>query len=143
MIKIEHPNGKGTGSCLSVDLFESIQPDEGTVIGFDISKQIPNTKRFDTVNGITAMLNFSHLCKGLEVLCGYTESIDGGIVMDYKTVKFGFSMRHVFETDSGFEITIFRVGDEKSKVRFVLTSGEALGLRLAIEGVMSRVAFGR
>ena len=143
MLKLIHPNARGTGSCLTVELFESIQPYEGTVVGLDISKQIPHTGRFDTENGITAMLNFSHLCKVLEVLRGYTENIDGGIVIDYKAVKIGFTMRHVIEPTPGFEITIFRFGEEKNKSRFVLTSGEALGLCLAIEGVMSRVAFER
>lgn len=153
-LRFYHPNAKGTGCALALELHPAHGDVDGSIwmsvanqltIG-DHSGPAPTFPRFDWENRITVKLDFSDLCRILQVLRGECESIEDGRGLFHRTAMATTRIvfRHLVEPVQGYSLEIFkskqRGNDEHS--HFVFRDWEALGLSEAISGSMSVISFG-
>lgn len=150
-----HPNGKGTGSALKLELQPAVGQSEGCIM-MRVANQLtvgnrqgpnPVFPRFDWENSIVVKLNFDDLCKILQVLRGECESIEDGKGLYHRSskAKTRICFHHVVEVVSGYSLEIYRTvfeGEQEQRVHFMLNPAESLGICEAIAGSMSVICFG-
>ena len=150
-----HPNGKGTGCAVNMTLHPA-HDDVGGSIMLSVANQTsignrrgpnPTFARFDWENAIKVKLDFSDLCKILQVLRGECESIDDGRGLYHQSVRAStrIAFRHLMEPVQGYAMEFYRVpvgGEGETRAYVLFNSSEALGLCEAISGVMYIVGFG-
>lgn len=144
-----HANAKRTGCAVRITL----HPANGGTGGY-ISLSFANQSQeigfpgFEWDSAITVKLYFFEVCKVLEVLRGYCESIEDGKGIYIREVGMctRFSFRHMVEPVSGYSLEVYRhdVGTgANASAHIVISDAEALGLCCAFEQVMGALAFGR
>lgn len=155
---IYHPNGKGTGAALQLELHPATDSRDGYIdmaiapqeaIGSAVDHTYPtfnwNKERVFRIN-----LTFDMVCRMLQVMRGEYESInDGkGIFVKRNGAEIVFKFSHYVEPWYGYTITINEEthnGDATfwcRNISFNLSSSEALGLACAMEQSLGVLCFG-
>ena len=154
-LRFYHPNGKGTGGAVEMNLHPAHDNVNGSIM-LKIANQcavgnrrVPNPTyaRFDWENAICVKLDFNDLCKILQVFRGECESIDGdrGIYHQTSRAATKIQLRHLIEPICGYSLEVYRnsrEGDSSSNGHIILSPAEALGLCEAIAGSMAVISFG-
>jgi len=153
-LRFFHPNGKGTGGAVKMDLHPAHDRVDGSIM-VKVSSQMtvgdlrgpnPTFPRFDWENAISVKLDFSDLCKILQVFRGECESLEDGHGLVHRTARAltRIVLRHVIEPVQGYSFEVYRTPTqgEESRARIFFTPWEALGLAEAIAGSMSVISFG-
>ncbi len=151
-----HPNGKGTGGALAVELCPAQAQNDGCML-VSLANQSaigdrrgpePMFARFDWENSLGVKLDFNDLCKILQVLRGECEAVEDGKGLYHRSVKATTRIvfRHLLEPVAGYSVEVYRSllgeGEGEVRARILLTSAEALGLCEAIAGSMAAICFG-
>lgn len=150
-----HPNAKCTGCAVKFALHPAHDNVDGSIwLSVANQKSVgdrrgpnPTFARFDWENSINVKLDFSDLCKILQVLRGECESIDDGHGLYHKSVRAATRIvfRHNVEPVQGYSLELYRVpaGDGvEQRAHIMFTSAEALGLCEAISSALYLVGFG-
>ncbi len=154
-LKFYHPNAKGTGCAIQLELLPAQNRREGAImmslanqmtVG-DMRGAVPRFPRFDWENRITVKLGFMDLARMLQVFRGECESIGDGKGLYHRTSEFStrIVLRHMVEPLQGYSLEVYRTpsdGSEESRAHFVMNSAEATGLAESISGSMAVVSFG-
>lgn len=145
-LRIYHANAKGTGSALRVELIPATATSDGRfVVGLapQTEERIPH---FDWPREIVVSLRFADVCELVRVFRGECESIaDGkGLYIIDGGDRIRVNLRHMIEPVNAYSLEVYALlaNGEERQGRILLTSGEALGLCLAIEQGMAAMAFG-
>ena len=150
-----HPNGKGGGAAIKLELHPAHDDVDGSImlrmanqcaVG-NRNGETPTYARFDWQRAICVKLDFNDLCKMLQVFRGECESIDGDHGLYHQTARTmtKIQLRHLVEPVSGYSLEIYRnlrEGGDGAHGHFMLTTAEATGLCEAIAGSMSVICFG-
>ena len=152
-LALYHPNARGTGSAVRLELLPATDDAEGcimlTIAGQsavgDRRAPTPTYARFDWENKIVVKLGFTDLCQILQVFRGECESLGDGLglvhISTSGTTK--IVLRHLLEPRCGYSLEVYRTsGQGDSNGRVFLSPNEALGLSAAIEGSLSVICFG-
>lgn len=150
-----HPNGKGTGSALRLELHPAHDETDGSVfIRFAPQKAVSTATgeactypTFDWENAITARLAICEIAEVMQVFNGCAESLaDGrGFFHRFERAVLAFRMEHLVEPCPGYRLEANRRvidTDETQTAVIMLTPTEAYAIALALESSMSRIAFG-
>jgi len=149
-----HPNQKGTGCAVSMDLHPAHDDTDGSImmkaanqmtIG-DRRSANPTFPRFDWENALCVKLDFNDLCRFLQVFRGECESIDEdrGLLHRSPSGLTRIQLRHLLEP-AGYSLELYRSHggkDDEVRAHILFTGAEATGLCEAIAGSMSVIAFG-
>ena len=148
-----HPNGKGTGSAIRLELHPAHDDTAGSIMA-TIATQLttgncmgsmPVYPRFDWDGAITVKLDFTDISKMLQVFRGECESIEDGRGLFHKSTRgtTKITLRHIVEPIHGYMLEFYRkTSEEDSNARIFLSPYEALGLATAIESSMGVICFG-
>ena len=150
-----HPNAKGTGCALSMDLHPAHDGVDGcfmmrvacqSAVG-DPRAARPTFARFDWERSIRVKLDFNDLCQILQVFRGASESIADGRGLYHRSPKAAtrIVLRHLVEPVVGYSLELYRTpvgGEGESRAHILLTPSEARGLCEAVAGSMSVICFG-
>lgn len=139
-LTIIHPNGRGIGSRLSLEVSPSLITEDGYIrMGIFDQKGIDPIRFGDPIE---VRLHFATLCKMLQVFRGERESLEDGrgVVIRGNGVATRVQMEHLIDPVCGYRIEVERYDITH---RFMLTNAEALGVCTALENVMHLIAFGQ
>lgn len=150
-----HPNVKGTGCAVSMNLHPAHDDVDGSIM-MKVANQAsvgdsrgprPTFARFDWERAICVKLDFSDLCQVLMVFRGVTEAAGDGRGLYHRSPKAAtrIVLRHLVEPVSGYSLELYRTpadGSGESRAHILLTPAEAHGLCEAIAGSMSVICFG-
>ena len=151
-----HPNPKGTGTAVSMEVHPAHDNIEGSIflsaanqltVG-DRTGDAPVYPRFDWENKMTVRLCFEDLCQILLVLRGQCESINEGRGLFHSTSEFNtrIGFRHLIEPVPGYSLELSRMpvkpGACEQRARILFTNAEAFGISEAISGSMATICFG-
>jgi hypothetical protein len=150
-----HPNLKGTGCALSLELQPANGDGEGYIMASFANQltvgnrqaSIPTYPTFNWEGAVTVKLDFSDLCRILQVLRGECESIEEGKGLYHRSSKAGtkINIRHLIEPVQGYVFEVHRVANEggaENRAMIMFTPWEALGVAESIAGSMSAICFG-
>ena len=149
-----HPNAKGTGSALQLELHPAHDRVEGslfarlvpqkTVGSFEGGVRILPT--FDWDRTLTVRLDILELAQVQEVLRGYREKIaDGnGLFHRTETANTVVTFEHRLEPVPGYVLSMSRktVDGELIRNSFTLSMTEAIALSSVLDGAAVQLAFG-
>lgn len=150
-----HPNAKGTGGAISLNLHPA-HDDVGGSIMAKVANQTavadrrgpnPTFARFDWENAICVKLDFNDLCKILQVFRGECESIDDGRGLYHRSPAGAtrIVLRRLVTPVPGYSLELYRTradGVSEANAHLLISPTEALGLCEAISGSMSLICFG-
>lgn len=149
-----HPNGKGTGSAIRLELHPAHDDTAGSIMA-TIATQLTTGNcmgsmlvypRFDWEGAITVKLDFTDISKMLQVFLGECESLEDGRGLFHKSTRgtTKIILRHLVEPINGYMLEVYRKtsDSEDSNARIFLSPYEALGLATAIESSMGVICFG-
>ena len=150
-----HPNGKGTGCAMSMELHPAHDRTDGCIM-MRVANQMtvgnrmgpnPTFPRFDWENVVCVKLDFNDLTKMLQVFRGECEAIEDGKGLYHKTAKAAtrIVLRHLVEPVQGYSLELYRTpagGGEEVRTHMLLNPAEALGICESIAGAMYLVSFG-
>jgi len=153
-LRFYHPTGKGTGCALEMELHPAHDLTDGS-IWMSVANQMtvgdrrgpnPTFPRFDWENKIVVKLDFTDLCKMLQVFRGECENLEDGRGLFHRTARASTKivLRHLVDPVSGYSLELYRTsaqGDE-NRAHFMFMPSEALGLAEAIAGSMAVISFG-
>lgn len=150
-----HPNAKGTGCALSLELQPASGDGDGCIMASFANQltvgnrqaSIPTYPTFNWESAVTVKLDFSDLCRILQVLRGECESIDEGKGLYHRSSKAGtkINIRHLIDPVQGYVFEVRRIANEggaESRAMIIFTPWEALGVAESIAGSMSAICFG-
>ena len=149
-----HPNGKGTGSAMRMELHPAHDDTAGSIMATiatqlttgDCNGSVPVYPRFDWEGAITVKLDFTDISKMLQVFRGECESLEDGRGLFHKSTRgtTKIMLRHLVEPIYGYMLEVYRnaLGSEDSNARIFLSPSDALGLTAAIESSMGVICFG-
>ena len=153
-LRFFHPNGRGTGCAVKMDLHPAHDRVDGSIM-LKVANQMtvgnmqgpnPTFPRFDWENSMSVKLDFSDLCKMLQVFRGECESLEDGRGLYHRTARATTKivLRHLVEPVSGYSFELYRTPTQGEEMRahIFFTPWEALGLAEAIAGSMSVISFG-
>jgi len=153
-LRFYHANARGTGCAVSMELHPAHDDTDGSImvcmsnqatIG-DLRGPNPKYPRFDWEGSIIVKLDFSDLCRILQVLRGECESLDDGRGLYHTTATASTKIvfRHIVEPFAGYSLEFYRTakGGGETRTHYVFSPWEALGLAEAIAGSMSVISFG-
>lgn len=145
-----HPNGKGTGSALRLELYPAHGAIEGSILATlapqaSIGSSVTNPG-FDWTNAIRVKLTIVDLAHFLQVLRGMEESIEDGKGLFHRTTTANMVIKfeHRIEPVPGYLLDVSAKpydGDVKH-VWFHFRQAEALALLIVLEQSLVSVAFG-
>lgn len=135
-LKIYHPNSRGMGSALKIELIPFVygDPRSGKLV-ITIASQ--DGDEYDWSRAMYENLDFEDVARMLQVFRGETESINDGAGITHWFV-YKFNMTHVIEPVCGYEMMLTN-GDRVATFR--LKPAEALGISLALEQSMAKLVF--
>ena len=146
-----HPNGKGTGSALRLEL----HPAHGQTNGSIFATLVPQKAfigdgttyaEFDTEKEIRLKLDYRDLTEILQVLRGYCESIADGKGLFHRTTTANMVIKfeHRIEPVCGYMLDVARNqnGGEIERVSFFMRQTEALALSEVIANALLYVTMG-
>ncbi len=153
-LELFHPNGKGTGCAIRMDLIPATGQMEGSIM-LEMANQAtagnmrgpnPVYPRFNWEKKLVVRLGFNDLCKVLQVFRGECESLEDGRGLYHRTAKASTKivLRHMMDPIAGYSLELYRTtaSGENESAHFIFSSAEALGVCETIADVMGIVAFG-
>lgn len=153
---VYHPNGKGTGCALKLDLY----PAQGSTDGYimmklamqksvgDMKGAVKKFPTFDWQNRICVKLNFADICKILQVFRGECETLEEGKGLYHRSARYmtRIVLRHLTDPVQGYSLEVYRDQfghpDGSQAVHLVMNTWEALGVSLAFENSIGLICFG-
>ena len=129
-LALYHPNARGTGSAVRLELLPATDDAEGcimlTIAGQsavgDRRAPTPTYARFDWENKIVVKLGFTDLCQMLQVFRGECESIGDGQGLFHRAGcgQTRISLRHLVEPIVGYSLDLYRTlpGGQETSSRF-------------------------
>jgi len=153
---IYHPNGKGTGCALKMELHPAHGDVDGCIMMCLAQQKTVGDMRgptrtfptFDWENRICVKLDFADLCKFLQVFRGECESIEDGKGLYHRSMRYTTRIvfRHLIDPVQGYSLEVYRdtVGrpDESRMAHIVLNSWESLGVGISFENSIGLICFG-
>ena len=153
--RLYHPNSKGTGGAVDMELRPATGGSEGSIM-MKLANQrtvanrnaaTPTYATFDWKGGIAVKLGFNDLCKILQVMRGECESVNDGKALVHRTPNGTtlISFRHLIEPVSGYSLDVTRKtanAEESQTAHLFITMSEACGLAMAIEHSLAAICFG-
>lgn len=150
-----HPNGKGTGCAVALELHPAHDRTDGCIM-LKAANQMtigdkrgpnPTFPRFDWEGAVSVKLDFNDLCKILQVFRGECETIDDGHGLYHRSPRgtTRIVLRHLIEPVVGYSLELYRTpaaGDGETRSHILFSPAEALGLCESISGAMSVITFG-
>lgn len=150
-----HPNARCTGSAAKFELHPAHDNTSGCIM-MSLANQIsaasrsnqdsPTFARFDWEHRLVVKLDFIDLSQMLMVFSGKADSMGDQKGLFHRSAQAvtRILLRRIVEPVKGYSLDVYRTTNthEESKSHIFLSDVEALGLLLAIEGVMSVIAFG-
>jgi len=149
-----HPNGKGTGSALQLELHPAHEDTEGSVF-LTIAPQRSIGVRMDTDtvhptfdwrNAICLKLNLMDLAQLLQVLRGVQESLADGKGLFHRSSNASaiIKFEHRIEPVPGYLLDVSKkpLAGELRHVSFFFRAAEAFACALMLEQALVYVAFG-
>jgi hypothetical protein len=150
-----HPNAKGTGCAVKFSLHPAHGDTAGSIF-LSAANQLTVGSRgaervfpkFDWENRICVKLDFTDLCKMLQVLRGECESIDDGRGLYHRRpgASTAIKFRHVVEPDSCYSLELYRnsggEGADSVSAHILFGQAEALGLSEVFSRMLPVVCFG-
>jgi len=150
-----HPNAKGTGGALQLELHPAHDNTDGCImmqlarqmsVG-DLRGSVPQYPRFDWGAAVCVKLDFFDLTKMLQVFRGECESLEDGKGLYHRTPKAAtrIVLRHIIEPRPGYALETYRTasdGGGETSARIFLPPNEAGGICKAIEASMTVICFG-
>ena len=150
-----HPNGKGTGCAMSMELHPAHDRTDGCIM-MRVANQMtvgnrmgpnPTFPRFDWENVVCVKLDFNDLTKMLQVFRGECEALEEGRGLYHKTARATtrIVLRHLVEPVQGYSLELYRTptgGGEEIRTHMLLNPAEALGICESVAGAMYLVSFG-
>ena len=155
-LAIYHPNGKGTGSAVKMELHPAHDDVDGSIM-MTLANQktigsmgggVRRAATFDWENRITVKLDFSDICRMLQVFRGECESIEDGKGLFHASPMFSTKivLRHLLEPRSGYSLEVYRSSSGKdasdSSAHIFFTSAEAYGIAMSFEASIGVICFG-
>ena len=149
-----HPNAKGTGSALKLELHPAHDDTAGSIMATIATQlttgncigSVPVYPQFDWEGAITVKLDFTDISKMLQVFRGECESLEDGRGLFHLSTRgtTKIMLRHIVEPIHGYMIEVYRTmrDSDDSNARIFLSPSEALGLTAAIESSMGVICFG-
>jgi hypothetical protein len=160
-LSIYHPNARGTGCAVKMELHPAHDDVDGSIMVTlanqiapeDIKKDAPakgfaNFARFDWRNRITVKLDFSDLCRILQVLRGECEAVEDGKGLIHTSPGFltKIQLRHTQDPKPGFILEVYKNSTDKSArdtcARILFSTAEAYGLAMSFEASIGIICFG-
>jgi len=153
---IYHPNGKGTGCALKMELHPAHDDHDGCImmcvapqktVG-DMRGAVRKFPTFDWENRICVKLDFADICKILQVLRGECESLEDGKGLYHRSARYTtrIVLRHLIEPVQGYSLEVYRdtagSQDESCSAHLVLNTWEALGVGMSFENSIGVICFG-
>jgi len=153
---IYHPNGKGTGCALKMELHPAHDDRDGCImmrlasqntIG-DMRGPVRRFPTFDWEKRICVKLDFADICKMLQVFRGECESLEDGKGLYHRSARYTtrIVLRHLIEPVQGYSLEVYRdtAGhpDESLSAHIVLNPWEALGIGVSFENSIGVICFG-
>lgn len=153
-LRFFHPNGKGTGCAVEMNLHPAHDRVDGSImvkvanqmtVG-DIRGPNPIFPRFDWENAVCVKLDFSDLCRMLQVFRGECEELENGKGVYHRTARSltKIVLRHLVEPVQGYSFELYRTPTqgEETRTHILFSPWEALGIAEAIAGSMAVISFG-
>lgn len=151
-----HANPKGTGCALSMSLHPAHDRTDGCIMARFANQMTvgnahgptPTFPHFDWENAINVKLDFSDLCRILQVLRGECEALEGDHGLYHRSVNANtrIVLRHVLEPVSGYSLEVYRMplgkSEDERRAHIFIGNWEALGLTEAIAGSLAVISFG-
>ena len=149
-----HPNGRGTGSAIRMELHPAHDDTAGSIMATiatqlttgNCTGSMPVYPKFDWDGAITVKLDFTDISKMLQVFRGECESLEYGRGLFHKSTRgtTKIILNHIVEPINGYMLEVYRKtsDSEDSNARIFLSPYEALGLATAIESSMGVICFG-
>ena len=148
---IYHPNDKGTGSALRLELHPAHDQTDGSIFAAIAPQKTSESEPYPSMDwdkAISVKFDIIELAQILQVLRGCTESIADGKGLFHRTIKGNTVVRfvHFIEPVCGYKLDITRrplsCEEEAAHLSFCLTQTEAFALSEVISHAMCYVAFG-
>lgn len=155
---IYHPNGKGTGCAFRMNLHPAHDDRDGCIMVSFANQNsvgnrqaaVPTYPTFDWKNKVSVKLDFSDICKIIQVLRGTSAGLEDGRGLYHRSAKFAtkITLKHIMEPVEGFMLGVYRapalktVAEPEQSARILLNTWEALGIALAFENSIGVVCFG-
>jgi len=149
-----HPNGKGTGSALQLELHPAHEDTEGSVF-LTVAPQRTIGKRmaddtvhptFDWRNAVCLKLDLMDLAQILQVLRGVQESLADGKGLFHRSANASavIKFEHRIEPVPGYLLDVSKkpLTGDVSRVSFFFRAAEAFACALMLEHALVYVAFG-
>ncbi len=149
-----HPNSRGTGAALQLELHPASDNAEGCLMA-KLAGQLtvgesggaqPVCARFGWDEAIAIKLGFNDLSKMLQVFRGECESLENGKGLYHRTPRGAtrINLRHQIDVVPGFLFECYRSlkSGKESHAAINLTAYEATGLAEAIASSMGLICFG-
>lgn len=155
-LALYHPNGKGTGGAIKMELHPAHDDVDGSIM-MTLANQksvgslvggVRKAATFDWENRITVKLDFSDICKMLQVFRGECESIEDGKGLFHSAPMFTTKivLRHTVEPRAGYSLEVYRNCVDKSvpdtSARMFFSSAEAYGIAMSFESSIGIICFG-
>ena len=155
-LTIYHPNSRGTGSAIKMELHPAHDDVDGCfmmtlanqkTIG-SVAGGVRKAATFDWENHITVKLDFSDICRMLQVFRGECESIEDGKGLFHVAPMFSTKivLRHVVEPKPGYSLEVYRNASGKdapdTSSRIFFNSAEAYGIAMSFEASIGVICFG-
>ena len=145
-----HPNGKGTGSALRLELHPAHGQTDGSIFAAIAPQKTSEAEPYPSMDwnkAISVKFDIIELAQILQVLRGYTESIADGKGLFHRTIKGNTVVKfeHRIEPVCGYMLVIAHKpigGDDVVLMCFYMTQTEALALSEVIANAMLYVAMG-
>ena len=151
-----HPNAKGTGCAIILELYPATKEHEGFILCSFANQMTvgnptgddPTYPTFDWENSVDIVLDFNDLCVILQVLRGETESIGSGHGIFHKCKEYcqKIQLLHLIDPVCGYSFEVYEKqakGGEERRAHMLLSPAESLGICEAITSSMYLITFGR
>jgi hypothetical protein len=153
---IFHPNPKGTGCAMMLDLLPASGVKDGCIFATLANQKSVGSRdggritypTFDWENRLCVKFDFNDLCRFLQVLRGECESIEEGKGLYHTSSEYAtrITFRHQVEPMNGYSLDVHRKTDGspdvKSSAHIFLSPAEALGLGILFENSIGYICFG-
>ena len=155
-LAIYHPNSSGTGCALKLEMHPARGDEDGYFMMTMASQQSVGDRRaavktyskFNWEKCIVVKLDFSDICRIMQVFRGECESIEDGKGLYHISGNHHTKivLRHILSPVSAYSLEVYRNWSDRSEEdrasHIVLTTAEAYGLSIAFENSIGYICFG-
>jgi len=153
---IYHPNGKGTGCAMKMELHPAHGDQDGCImmcvapqktVG-DLHGATRKFPTFDWENRICVKLDFADICKMLQVFRGECETLEDGKGLYHRSARHTTRIvfRHMTDPVQGYSLEVYRdtAGhpEDTRSAHLMLNPWEALGVGISFENSIGVICFG-